>query len=372
MSLGLLQSVNLAANCGVCPSSSVVGRVDEQLSQFANPKQVEKIKKKTQEFYSSLPDNVSLLTGGRGTSRIIKFEANSHSLICRIVDKARPDFFLDTQTEITNMQLVDPLQVAPKLHYASVKSDIIIMDYVPPMRVTETLLDNQEKSKALYVELASKLKKLHGGPALPVQSSDIFDDIDHTIKQGNQAFMPKVALETLDRLEELKKALRGKEEIVPAHKDLHSNNVIFDGKNIFFIDWELAAMADRYIDLACASIFFIFDPRKENEFLTSYFGADPTPKQKAQFYLMKQVCLCCYGFRLLRRVTGIEKIDLKQNPIDQDSLPNFRDFILQNYNGCSKVFSPEELKVFPYMFLNEAEKGFQSTEYSQALKTLMS
>jgi hypothetical protein len=114
----------------------------------------------------------------------------------------------------------------------------------------------------------------------------------------------------------------------------------------------------------------VFDQSKDDILLKSYFSETPTPKQKAQLFLMKQICLCFYGFRLLRRVTGVEKIDLSKEPMDLASLPKYKDFILECYNGCSKSFTKEELKIFPFMYLNEAMKNIQSPEYQKAIDIL--
>jgi len=156
----------------------------------------------------------------------------------------------------------------------------------------------------------------------------------------------------------------------PCHLDIHSNNVLYNGERIYLIDWELSSNCDPYVDLAFASMFFVFDKEKEKAFLDSYFQATPTAKQEAKFFLLKQVTLCLYSFRLLRRLCGIGKMDLSQEHDILKALPNYRDFILENYNGCAKNFTNDDLKLFPFMFLNEVRKNLQSPEFKESLNIM--
>ena len=74
--------------------------------------------------------------------------------------------------------------------------------------------------------------------------------------------------------------------------------------------------------------------------------------------------------RLLRRVTGINKMDLSKEHMDKTSLPNYRDFILENFNGNSKSFTVDNLKVFAFVFLTEAMRNIETPQFRQAIEVL--
>jgi thiamine kinase-like enzyme len=348
--------------------------VDSECKKFlqynVKPEQVSHITETCMRLFGAAMENPSLLMGGRGTSKIILFEANNSPYICRVTDATRPAFFIDPASEIHNMWAVNDLHVAPKLHHADLQSGVIIMDYIQPSRLTPELFEDEQQSANLYRELGNKTRQLHQGPHFTNVPTNIFTDLESTIKVANIGRAPSLALEVLENIRKLEPVLNRHQVCVPSHKDLHSNNVLYDGISIYFIDWELGANADRFIDLACLSIFYAFDEHQDEELLKNYFQETPTPKQKAQAYLMKQVCLGFYGFRLLRRVTGIGEMDLSNVQMPAASLPKFKDFILQKYNCCSDSFTTEELKIFPFMFLNEAMKNMQSEKYQKAITIL--
>jgi hypothetical protein len=181
---------------------------------------------------------------------------------------------------------------------------------------------------------------------------------------------PEIGHKVLAAIRPLETILQKHQTVVPCHKDLHSNNVLYDGKKVYFIDWELGTNCDPHLDLATASLFFIFDAVKEKTFLKQYFGGEPTPEQNAYFFLMKQVTFCFFGCRLLRAVCGIRKKDLSKDDIATKQLPTFRDFALENYNGCSKSFTTDELSIFPFMYLREAMNGINSPQFKQSIDVL--
>ena len=60
--------------------------------------------------------------------------------------------------------------------------------------------------------------------------------------------------------------------MVSSHNDLKPQNIRFDGKHIWLVDWESAFLNDRYADLAVVANFFVKDEAHEEEYLTTYFG----------------------------------------------------------------------------------------------------
>jgi thiamine kinase-like enzyme len=347
-------------------------QVKELIAKYVKSEQVDPIMDAFKKLFNDKINELSLVTNGRGTSKIFKFSSEDNEYILRVTDSTRPAFFIDTDSEILNMQLVNDLEVAPKLHLADPRTGTIIMECVRNVPLTVEMVTNKEQSETLYSALAKSLANLHKGPDFPSKPINIFRDIEVRSKEAEASRIPQIAHKVLSSIMNVEKVMEKHQTTAPCHRDLHSNNVLYNGKRIYLIDWELGTNSDPISDLGFASMFFVFDPAKEEFFLEKYFGKAPTPEQKAYFFLMKQVCICCYACRLMRRVTGLGKMDLSKESVELDKLQNYRDFILENYNGCSKSFNNDDLKTFIYVFLKEALQNIESERFNKSIEVLSS
>lgn len=347
------------------------GKLSEYLlSVHIKKEQVDPIIHACDRLFGRSMQQLCLLTGGRGTSKILKFSIADKEYVCRVVDSSRPAFFNKTVSEVYNMTIVNQLSLTPVVHFSDDQTGIMIMDYVNNIFLTTQILKDEEHSDPLYTQFAKSLHALHSGPRFAEEPTNIFTDVAVTAKGGDFKLMPSVSLDILNTISSLETVLKKHQISAPCHKELNGNNVLFDGKKIYFIDWEGSGNCDPFVDLAIASIFFIFNEKKEDLFLKSYFGATPTKEQKAHLYLMKQVCLCFYMFKSLRRVTGSARIDLSKEQVNLDSFQSYKDFVLEFFNGCSKVCTIEDFKTFTYVFLREVKKNIDSPRFKEAVELL--
>lgn len=368
VSLRLLEDKTIFRPQGADDSKSKPVR--DFLAQYVKREQVEPIMQACEKLFGKAIEDLKILSGGRGTSKILQFMAQGKHYLLRVTDETRPAFFIDTVSEIQNMMTVNDLNVAPKLLHSNAKSGVIIMDYIHNVRLTPQMLETESESQKIYTELARSLRHLHEGPKFTNQPFNIFRNLEQLSCEAGLSRVPPMAREVLQTIYPFEAVLEPHLVSAPCHLDIHSNNVLYNGDRIYLIDWELSSNCDPYVDLAFASMFFAFDKEKETKFLHEYFSGPPTAMQNAKFYLLKQVTLCLYAFRLLRRVAGIGKVDLSQEKRELSSLPNYRDFILENYNGCSKSFNTDELKLFPYMFLRELITNLQSRRLAESVAIL--
>lgn len=99
---------------------------------------------------------------------------------------------------------------------------------------------------------------------------------------------------------EVKKAFKTIElypkEIVLCHNDLNPKNCIFLNKTLKFIDWEFAALNDRYFDIATVCVEFNLDTMDEMYFLVSYFRRNGWKKEKLEAYKVIYKALCAEWF----------------------------------------------------------------------------
>jgi aminoglycoside phosphotransferase (APT) family kinase protein len=74
---------------------------------------------------------------------------------------------------------------------------------------------------------------------------------------------------------------------VSSHHDLKPENLAFDGEQLLLLDWEAAFLDDRNFDLVIPANFFVRDDAALERYLTLYYGAPPSPGQRARFELIR-------------------------------------------------------------------------------------
>jgi thiamine kinase-like enzyme len=74
---------------------------------------------------------------------------------------------------------------------------------------------------------------------------------------------------------------------VPCHDDLLTANFIRDGDRVWIVDWEYAAMGDRYFDLGNLSVNNGFGDAEDERLLHAYWDEPPTPRRLAALRLMR-------------------------------------------------------------------------------------
>jgi len=86
-------------------------------------------------------------------------------------------------------------------------------------------------------------------------------------------------------------------ENVLCHNDLNPKNILFSD-DIKLIDWEYAAINDRYYDLAAVSVEFKLTTQEESYLLQNYFISDERPSlKKLHAYKTIYAALCQQWFK---------------------------------------------------------------------------
>lgn len=85
-------------------------------------------------------------------------------------------------------------------------------------------------------------------------------------------------------------------ENVLCHNDLNPKNILFS-EGVKLIDWEYAALNDRYFDLAAVCVEFKLAPKDEHVFLQNYFGSkEIVHLEKLNAYKIIYSALCKQWF----------------------------------------------------------------------------
>lgn len=308
-------------------------------------------------------ESIVLLQRGFSSSKLYKISTAERSYVLRLMDLKHT--FEDRDREIKCMEIASREDIAPKVYYANAKEGIILMEFFQ----SSPLSEEEQSPNIRLPRLGHILKKLHHGPSFPKRISALeFMQLLKSELALKKIKLPNFIEEALTRIQKIEAPLQKTEELSPCHNDLNPNNILFSGNQIKIIDWEGAGMGDPYFDLATIVLFFVFDPKDEDLFLKSYFGAPPTKMQKNRLYLMKQVALCFYGLALLGASHPEQQPPLSVEEIE--ALPRFSDFLIAIGKGREKMSSPLSLQKFSYTALKQALNNMKTSEFSDALESV--
>ncbi len=166
---------------------------------------------------------------------------------------------------------------------------------------SEPLLLDEENALVLsaYVE---------GSHKESLEKNDLFQFAEvlkkvHTLTIEREPLLLEPLLQTKSKaVQDAFETLKGfPSEWVLCHNDLNPRNVLF-AETIQLIDWEDAAINDRYFDLASVCVEFNLDQENEAYFLRRYFTEENEINvQKLKAYKIIYKALCTQWFENLER-----------------------------------------------------------------------
>jgi hypothetical protein len=93
------------------------------------------------------------------------------------------------------------------------------------------------------------------------------------------------------------------DRVVLSHNDVNPGNLVFDGSQLMFVDWDVSGPADPYYDLAAIAVFLRIDEAGCEQLLAAYGEPGPIP---ARFRYDRRVvaALCGASFLQIARTNG--------------------------------------------------------------------
>lgn len=204
--------------------------------------------------------NETYIVTDQGTKYVVKinFDQNEYLNLTR-------------SSELEAQSKAAALGIAPKVLSSTEQESYSISEFIEGH-----LMEHEEiMQKDNLVQLADMLNKIHSITGVQRENS-AFDLIDGYVK-GIDKFQVQVPEGYKDILKENEKirARRSLDKVNNnkfCHNDILSNNLLFDGKKITVIDWELSGMGDPYMDLASISYSNKFSEEDDKYLLQTYFG----------------------------------------------------------------------------------------------------
>ncbi len=269
----------------------------------------------------------------------------------------RRDELNDPRRAQTCLKLAAGACLAPRVRYADPDDGVVISDLVEARSLA---LDYAGTHAERVVELAQAARTLHAIEGFP-PLVDYLDGLDALVGRAEASdVVPPGAFDAWPRLREA--CARLPPQPVSSHNDLNPNNLVYDGRRIWLVDWDAAFRADRYVDLAALANAFAPDPASEALFLRTYFGREATAGERARLHLFRQVSHVFHAAAFVIGATGRARVETLDGP---DLAEIHQGLVL----GEARLETPEGRLTYGLAHLRAALAGVAALAFETAART---
>lgn len=310
-------------------------------------------------FGSTELAGITLLTGGLSSALVLRIEVGAKPYLLRVV--MRVDAFNDPARQYQCMRSAAAAGIAPRVWYADADDAVSITDFVAalPLPVGK-----------LLPELVGLIKRVHCLPCFP-PLVDYMDGVDLFIRQFGESGLLPVACtaEHFRYYAEVQRVYpRCQKNLVASHNDLNPNNMLFDGKRLWLVDWEAAFANDRFVDLAIAANTFVHTQEDEDTLLGNYFDGAVNETARARLYLMRQVCHMFYAMCFLRMAAAGKPAGLVAEA--DMRVPGLRDFYGLMGRGEASLSSWDGQLLYARVLLQESLRMMKLPRFEESVRRL--
>lgn len=305
-------------------------------------------------------EDIHLLTGGLSTAYAFKIVVRENPYLLKIL---RKEVISDPAHEFACMQTAAEASIAPRIWYANVEDRILITDFVEAKPFPDDMMPL----------IVPTLRTLHSLPDFPMpKMGNYFDTMDKFFVRRFQTakLLPDSATEDVFRryADLVKVYPRNSADLVASHNDLKPQNMRFDGKRIWLVDWESAFLNDEYVDLAIVANFFVKDEAQEEDYLRAYFGESVSDNvslweyRRSRFYLMRQALSMFYAALLLLEASQAGLF------INADMItPDFRKYHQDLIANKIDMMNAEAKAKYGMLHLREALRNMRTPRFEESV-----
>ena len=313
-------------------------------------------------FGTTEMDSLATVSGGLSGALTYRIRVGGIAYLLRI--ETQRDDFKDPHRWYRCMAIAASACLAPRVRHADAADGVAIMEFIPEQ---SWALDYAGTRQDLIVEAAQAIRALHQTPAFP-PLVDYMTGMDAVLAglQATGLLAPEATSELLDCYGRLRAVYQtDPADLVSSHNDLNPRNILYDGRRLWFIDWESSFLADRHVDLATLANFITHTEDEEDLLLRTYFGQAPDERQRARHAVMRQINHLFYGLTMLTAVARMRPGQQANGGLDGPSLADIHQglgagtFVLDGWDGQVAYGKAR---------LAEALAGMKTEAFEEALK----
>ena len=295
-------------------------------------------------------EDIRMLTAGLSPDLIFRIVVKGKSYLLRVINRTDNSY---VPRHFAGMKAGAEIGIAPLIRYSSIDDRILITDFI------EAQPFPLDKAKIL---LADTLRQLHALPPIP-RTVNWLNFVEGYVRKIQDAkILPESVTGDIFQLyKQLTDVYPQDQDLVFCHNDLKPENIVFDGKKAWLVDWEAAFLNDRYLDLAVVANFVVKNDRDEEEYLQAYFGEPAGEYRKARFFLMRQIAHMSYFSFIMMLASKGKPVDPISEEID------FRDYHNRMWAGEITLVSDEERIRYARVHMEQALLNMRSKRFEDSL-----
>lgn len=260
---------------------------------------------------------VTPLTGGI-TNENYRIDVNGESFVLRLCGKNTDMLGIDRRHEQACAAIVAKIGIGPEVFPFSQFHDVLCTKFINGKPV----IPEEIVQPAMLHRIVQTIRQYHEGPDFPGLFS-AFETVKsyHQLACRHAVSFPTTLSYVFTLMMRMERALAKVSRLCPCHNDLLASNFLDDGRKIWILDWEYAAMGDLFFDLGNFAVNQGLNEQQMEMLLKSYFG-HVRKADVAHIHLMRLVSDLREAFWGFLQV-GISTLDFDYYSYAQKHLERF-------------------------------------------------
>ena len=231
------------------------------------------------------------ISGGVSGAQILHFEVGDRAYVLRVEPERVA--LRDRQRGFACMSIAADAVVAPAVHYADADAGVAIMDFVSGRPLSE----HPGGVAGLVQELGELTAQVQAAPRFPTIGDYPVVIESMLAALASSALFPPGALDPhAEGLAHIRACLPWDSTLlVSSHNDPNPRNILFDGRRLWLIDWELACANDPLVDLAILTHEMAQTPELHDVLLKAALRRSPDRYMRARLHVIGLLARLSYG-----------------------------------------------------------------------------